>query len=237
MAISYLNKVPYLFCRTLAALLFRSLCKISVVCLDQYPSKDAYIVACNHISHFDPPLISILFQRILHWIAMEELFHYSWSKHFFTSLLAIPVDRFGIDVKKNHRSLRSILKQLSHGEVVGIFPEGGIRSGNASILEGAPMKPALATISLLSQAPIIPCVLLGSDRLYSFSTWFHRPHLWFIIGEKMFPPAKKAPEEERLAFQEKLNTIFQELQTELCNRFDLKADDLPQTAQMRKGDK
>lgn len=104
------------------------------------------------------------------------------------------------------------------------------------MLEGAPMKPGLATISILSQAPIIPCVVLGSDRLYNAAVWFQRPSLWIIIGKKILPPSKKATADEKKSFQEELSATFSALQAELCQRFHLTNDDLPKTPQARKGD-
>ncbi len=59
------------------------------------------------------------------------------------------------------------MKRLKEGRVVGIFPEGGIRDGAASIVNGAEMKQGVTLLSLLADAPVIPCVILGSDRLYN----------------------------------------------------------------------
>ncbi len=51
------------------------------------------------------------------------------------------------------------------------FPEGGIRDGKASIVNGAPMKSGFALLSALSNAPILPCVILGSERLCNGKNW------------------------------------------------------------------
>jgi 1-acyl-sn-glycerol-3-phosphate acyltransferase len=193
-------------------------------------------MASSHISHFEPALLGAFFPRLLDWVAMKELFHSRFGAWFFEHLHAISVDRFGKNVAINRRSLRTVLKRLSLGRAIGIFPEGGIRSGSTSILEGAPMKPGLASLSLLAQASIIPCVVLGTDRLYRPQNWLRRPTLWIIIGKAILPPkphqsdAKKA----RSEFEEKLSATFPALQRELCHRFQLTPEDLPKTAKERR---
>ncbi len=107
--------------------------------------EGACIVASNHISHFDPPLISGSFRREfrrdIDWLAMQELFAHPAGKRFFEGANVIPVNRGGGD----RTSLRVALRRLALGRAVGIFPEGGIRDGEASILNGAPMKAGVAS--------------------------------------------------------------------------------------------
>ena len=195
-------------------------------------------MASNHISHFEPAILSSFFPRALDWVAMEELFSAPWSARLFSWLNVIPIDRSGKEPSSNRRSLRTMLKQLSQGRVIGIFPEGGIRTRADSILEGASMKSGLATLSLLSKKPVIPCVVLGSDRLYKGKNWFRRPSLWIIIGKAISPTELTTThsKEAQLQFQEHLSAVFPELQRELCQRFQLSKEDLPQTAQERRGD-
>lgn len=203
-----------------------------MVFLEQPPQKKALIVASNHISHFDPPLLSAFFPRQLDWIAMEELFSHPWAARFFSWLSVIPIDRFGKKSGSNRHALKKMRASLATGRTLGMFPEGGIRSGATSILEGAPMKPGLATLSLLAHAPIIPCVVLGTDRLYAKKAWLHRPHLWIIIGKAIHPPSTKTIDREK-NLQQQLNTAFPALQQELREHFQLCDDDLPKRAQER----
>lgn len=230
--------MAYFFCSLLARFLFQLFCRVHVVFLEQPSKKEGLIVASNHISHFDPPLLSAFFPRQLDWVGMDELFKHPWSARFFSWLGVIPIDRFGKKAGSNRHALKKMLSRLSKGRVLGIFPEGGIRSGTASILEGAPMKPGLATWSLLAHAPIIPCVVLGTDRLYAKKAWWQRPHLWIIVGKAMAPPSldSMTREEALHAFQQQLNDVFPSLQQKLRERFQLCDDDLPKTAQERRRD-
>lgn len=166
---------------------------------------------------------------------MEELFAHPWAARFFSSLGAISIDRFGKKSGLNRSALKKMRATLTAGKALGIFPEGGIRSGTASILAQAPMKPGLASLSFLNQVPILPCVVLGTDRLYCKHTWLRRPPLWIIFGKAITPPTfEVSSRKEALAsFQEKLNDAFPALQQELCERFGLSEHDLPKTAQER----
>lgn len=225
----------YSFCSFLARGVFQFFCRVHVVCLEQPPKKGAIIVACNHISHFDPPLLSAFFPQQLHLVAMEELFSHPLAIRFFSWLSVIPIDRFGKKTGSNREAFKKIKRRFATGNAIGLFPEGGIRSGTSSILKQAPMKPGLANLSFSNQLPIIPCVILGSDRLYCKRAWFQRAPLWIIIGKAIHPPSLTEPHRKKAlyAFQQKLSATFPALQQELCERFQLSYDDLPKTAKER----
>ncbi len=183
----------------------------------------ACIVASNHISHFDPPLISGSFRREfrrdIDWLAMQELFVHPAAKRFFEGANVIPVNRGGGD----RTSLRVALRRLALGRVVGIFPEGGIRDGDASILNGAPMKAGVALLASMAKAPIVPVVILGSDRLYNKRRWFpgRRATVWIGIGRAFSPLPDRAETEKRLAEE------IVGLKERLMTKYGLNAADLP----------
>lgn len=213
-------------------LLFLIACRVRVVELASVPRRGMLIMASNHISHFDPPIMSGFFPRRLDWMAMGELFGTPLWRNVFTRLNCIPVDRGGGD----RTSLRSALHRLEDGRVIGIFPEGGIRAGEYSILNGAAMKPGLAALSTLSSAPVIPCALIGSDRLYKPVNWLRRIPIYLVIGDAVEPPQKDARQPgARERFAEELSRAFVSLQKEAVARFGLSPEDLPQTPQARKG--
>jgi 1-acyl-sn-glycerol-3-phosphate acyltransferase len=218
---------------TLCRYLFLLTCKVRVVQLAPIPRKGPLIMASNHISHFDPPIFSGFFPRRIDWLAMEEMFRSPWGNRIFTALDCIPVDRSGSD----RTSLRQALARLAEGRVVGIFPEGGIRAGATSILNGAAAKPGLPALSIHSGAPIIPCLLLGSDRLYHKSSWKRRTSLILIFGKAIHPPEKQERNAAaRAHFSDKITESFITLKGEAMTRFNLSPEDLPQTPQARKGE-
>ena len=213
-------------------LLFAITCQVKVVLMAPLPKHGALIMASNHISHFDPPIISGYFPRPLDWLAMEELFSARWSRRFFTWLNCIPVDRTGSD----RNALRLALQRLQEMRAIGIFPEGGIRAGDWSILNGAAMKPGLAALGIHSGIAVVPCALIGSDRLYKFSNWFRRTTIYLIIGEPVEPPKKDAKQADaKEKFSLEISRAFVSMRDEAVVRFGLTPEDLPQTPQARKG--
>ena len=213
-------------------LLFSLTCRVRVVEISPVPRRGGLIMASNHISHFDPPVLSGFFPRRIDWMAMEELFGTPFWRRVFILLNCIPVDRGGGD----RTSLRAALHRLKDGRVVGIFPEGGIRAGEYSILNAAPMKQGLAMLSILSGAPVIPCALMGTDRLYKQGAWLRRTTIHLLVGELIEPPKSDACQAgARERFSAELSGAFAKLRDEAIARFGLGPEDLPQTPQARKG--
>jgi 1-acyl-sn-glycerol-3-phosphate acyltransferase len=146
------------------------------------------------------------------------------------------VDTFPVDRERADRAAtRETLERLRCGRVVGIFPEGGIRDGANSVLEGAPLKPGLAGLAQLSGAPVVPCVLIGSDQLYTQRNWipFRRSEVWIAFGEPLrFEGDGK---DARAAFEKRIAEALRALYAELKERFQLSEMDLPQPPARRKG--
>lgn len=213
-------------------LVFTLSCRVRVVQVAPVPRHGGLIMASNHISHFDPPVLSGFFPRRIDWMAMMELFGTPFWRRVFTLLNCIPVERGGGD----RTSLHVALRRLEEGRVVGIFPEGGIRAGEHSILNGATMKEGLALLSILSGAPVLPCALIGTDRLYQPGIWLRRPTIHLVIGETVEPPKPDARQPgARGRFATELSQAFVRLREEAVARFGLAPEDLPQTPQARKG--
>src|SRR4029077_2827679 len=141
----------------------------------------------NHISHFDPFIISSVVRRKIDWMTMAEFFPIPVIGMFLQAVDAFPADRD----RANRRTIRTAIERLRNGRIVGIFPEGGIRDGENSILEGATARSGVSVLADLADAAILPCVILGSDRLYNTKRWcrFRRTPIWIAFGEVIAKPA------------------------------------------------
>jgi 1-acyl-sn-glycerol-3-phosphate acyltransferase len=203
-----------------------------MVYFGKLPTGTGYILASNHISHFDPPFLGSRFRRYVDWMAMEELFRNRASAVLMESLCAFKVRRDGTD----RTGIRTAVKRLAEGRVVGVFPEGGIRAGKGSVLEGAPMWPGVGALSVLSGKPIVPGVILGSDRLYDRRNWFRfrRVPVWIGIGEKISPRTDLPKRDARDLIQKSLSEAFISLKERLVLEFGLAETDLPTSPQARK---
>ena len=87
----------------------------------------------------------------------------------------------------------------------------------------------------LPMFPIVPCVILGTDRFYSKKQWlpFRRTPVWIAFGKPIscFPELQKSQARERI--ESELAAAFKNLYAELREKFRLTTDDLPQSPQER----
>lgn len=192
-----------------------------------------FLLAANHISHFDPPVIALASRREIDWMAMVELFGHPLVRAFCEATGAFPTDRSRVD----RTAVRTAMNRLRAGRCVGIFPEGGIRTGAASLLHGAPVKPGVATLAVMAGAPVIPCVILGSDRLYQRRWWlpWNRATIWIAFGNPIDGQLQEGEsrEEGRLRIEQALSAEMVRLYETLQARYCLGPDDLPHTADAR----
>ena len=199
--------------------------RIHVVGWDYTNRAGGFLLASNHISHFDPPIISSVVRRKIDWMAMAEFFPIPGLGHFLRAVDALPAARERADRK----TIRSAIERLKDGRIVGVFPEGGIRDGARSLLGGAPLRPGASTLAHMAGVPIVPCVILGSDRLYAKRNWLtlRRTPVWIAFGQAIshFPELEKSVARARI--EQELADGFQRLYAELRRKFQLTRDDLP----------
>ncbi|MEN8208979.1 MAG: lysophospholipid acyltransferase family protein [Candidatus Fermentibacteria bacterium] len=123
---------------------------------ENVPRRGGLIIACNHISEMDPPVLGFSIPRNFAIMAKVELFKYSFGEYFLRKLNAFPVNRAGIDTK----ALRTAIDYLRGGEAVVIFPEG-TRSHDGRLL---PAKAGISLIASASGAPVLPAFIWGTDH-------------------------------------------------------------------------
>jgi 1-acyl-sn-glycerol-3-phosphate acyltransferase len=205
-------------------------CRIKVLHRERSASSGRWILAANHISHFDPPLLSIASRRKVDWMAMAELFSHSWAASWLRSVDAFPVNRSRAD----RAAVRTALERLGQDHVVGMFPEGGIRDGASSALGGAALRSGIGALAQLSGAPVVPCVILGSDRLYCPKRWLplRRTPVWIAFGEAISCAGRdrQARQEFESAITQKLRGLADELRAS----YHLREEDFPMPPQLRR---
>ena len=214
--------------KLLVKLLFASVARTRVLGRENANRDGGFLVAANHISHFDPFLISLTVRRKIDWMTMAEFFRPRVLGFLLRAIDAFPAERDRADLK----TIRTAIERLKSGRVVGLFPEGGIRDGTRSLLEGAPLRPGASTLAQIAGVPVLPCVILGSDRLYSKRqsrtlSGFRRTPIWIAFGNPIshFPELQKLHARERI--ESELAAAFKNLYAELREQFRLTSDDLP----------
>ena len=214
-------------------LVFGCITRIRVLGREHPKRAGGFLLAANHISHFDPFLIGLAVRRKIDWMTMAEFFRPPVLGVFLRSIDAFPAERDRADLK----TIRTAIERLKNGRVVGIFPEGGIRDGARSLLEGAPLRPGTATLAQIADVPVVPCVILGTDRFYSKNQWlpFRRTPVWIAFGKPIscFAELQKSQARERI--ESELAAAFKNLYAELREKFRLTTDDLPHSPRERSG--
>jgi len=219
--------------KLLVRLLFGCVTRIHVIRPEIANRSGGFLLAANHISHFDPFIISLVIQRKIDWLTMAEFFQSSVAGFLLRAVDAFPVDRD----RASRKTIRAAMERLQDGRVVGLFPEGGIRDGERSLLEGAPLRPGASTLAHIASVPILPCVILGTDRLYSIKSRklsrLRRTPVWIAFGN----PISHSPGLEKLQARERIESelasAFKNLYAELQQTFRLTRDDLPHSPRER----
>jgi 1-acyl-sn-glycerol-3-phosphate acyltransferase len=221
------NRVVALFMRGL----FGYSARIHVLRRENAERSGGFLLASNHISHFDPFILSGLIRRKIDWMTMAEFFPKPLLGQFLRAVDAFPADRY----RANRETIRATITRLRQGRIVGIFPEGGIRDGENSILHGAAAKSGVSVLAHMAGVPVVPCVILGSDRLYNARRWrpIKRTPVWIAFGDAILPPAHLEKVEARERIEKDFARALSNLSSELREKFSLLSDDLPQSPRQR----
>jgi 1-acyl-sn-glycerol-3-phosphate acyltransferase len=124
---------------------------------EHVPPRGAVIIASNHISNLDPPLVGTAIWRPFAFMAKEELFHNRFFGAFIRRLYAFPVRRGAPD----RAALKQALDLLGRGWGLVMFPEG-TRSEDGELKEP---EMGVGMIALRSGVPVIPAYVTGTDQV------------------------------------------------------------------------
>ena len=148
----------YLVCRFLCWVILAGWCGFRVEGREHIPRHGPFIVAANHVSYLDPPAVGAAFQRHLRFIAKDELFRMPVLGPLIAWLEAISITLSQPAV--NMAVIKTAVQCLQRGEIVAIFPEG--RRNTSGHIE--PAKLGTALIALRAGAPILPVVVIGTEK-------------------------------------------------------------------------
>ena len=149
----------YDFAKSVVGAVGRTLFFLRVRGAETVPPDGGLIVAANHISNFDPPLLGAAMPRPISYMAKKELFAIPGLGPLIGNLGAFSVDRQA----GGTAALRAALRMIKEGRAVGVFPEGGRNvEGDKEIKSGA------AFLASASGAPVVPAAIVGTRDLRPF---------------------------------------------------------------------
>lgn len=195
-------RLGWIFFRAFFALYFR----VRYHNPERVPGEGPVILASNHASFLDPPLVGSGLRRMVNYLARDTLFDAPLVGAVLRSWKVVPVDREG----GGGAGLKAILDRLLNGGVILLFPEG-TRS-----LDGK-LRPAKAGIGLTvikSAAPVVPVRVLGTHEAYGRHLKWPRPRrLTVKYGQPM--EFKALREEARTCSKPRLKEIYQQVADEI----------------------
>jgi 1-acyl-sn-glycerol-3-phosphate acyltransferase len=179
--------------------------------LEHIPREGPVLVACNHISYFDPlahGLMMVKAGRRPRFLAKKELYGNPFLRSALLGARQIPVER-GTGSSAPVDAAKTALKE---GEAVMVYPEGTItRNPDATPMQG---KTGIARLTLATEVPVLPIAVWGSQRIWQREGLgdlrFGRP-IWLKAGAAM----DFSEFEDRLGDQATLRTVTDMVMDEL----------------------
>jgi 1-acyl-sn-glycerol-3-phosphate acyltransferase len=187
-------------------LLFRFYFRWRVFNPERVPHEGPAILACNHASFLDPPLVGAGVPRAIHYLARENLFRFPVVGWVLRQWQVVPVDREGGGAK----GLKAILDQLLQGGAIILFPEG-TRSRDGHL---QPARPGIGLAVIKSAAPVIPVRVFGTFQAYGRHMRVPLPRRVAVkYGAPMLFAELRA--EAKICSKSRLKEIYQQVSNEL----------------------
>jgi 1-acyl-sn-glycerol-3-phosphate acyltransferase len=147
----------YGFFHYLSVLFYDAFFRGEVAGQENLPATGAFLIAANHQSHLDPPVIGSHVTRQMSFFARKTLWKPGIATWWLDAVGTIPVDRDGgTDVG----AIKRVLRALADDKVLILFPEG-TRSPDGRLQTP---KPGVGLIVCRTQVPVVPARIFNSFR-------------------------------------------------------------------------
>ncbi len=189
---------------------FRSIFRVFFGCRiyhpERVPGDGPVLLAANHASFMDPPLIGSSLNREIHYLARNTLFRFPIFGSILRYINVIPVDRDG----RSPKGLRVVSNKLKEGHPVILFPEG-TRSPDGKLHEA---KSGVGLLVIKSDAPVVPIRVFGTFETYGRHLKWPKPgRVQIKVGHPMQFDALR--QEARTANKDRIKQIYQEAADEI----------------------
>jgi 1-acyl-sn-glycerol-3-phosphate acyltransferase len=173
---------------------------------ERVPLKGPVILAANHQSFLDPPLVGAGLRRDINYLARESLFRFPVVGWVLRNWNSVPVDREG----GGARGLKAILDRLLDGGAIILFPEGTrTRDGKFQ-----PARSGIGLTVIKSKAPVVPVRVFGTYEAYGPSMRWPKPRRVGVkYGKPLYFESLRA--EAKQCSKERLKAIYQQVANEI----------------------
>ncbi|MBN1269601.1 MAG: 1-acyl-sn-glycerol-3-phosphate acyltransferase [Kiritimatiellae bacterium] len=162
--------------------------------VENVPDEGPCIVACNHASYLDPPIVGAgIKRRMVRFMARDTLYRTPFAQSFLTKVHTVPIDRTRGDVG----ALRRALKALAAGGVLGLFPEG-TRTPDGNLQKA---KGGIGFLIAKARVPVVPAYVEGSfQALPKDAKRLRFSRLTLTIGPPILPEEWQAMGADRSSY-------------------------------------
>ena len=153
--------------RLASRLFFQTYLRWQVFYPERIPREGPLLLASNHASFLDPPLIGAASPRPLYYLARHTLFQFAPFGWLLRHWNTVPVDRD----RGGPKGLKTVLDLINRGRAVVLFPEG-TRSPDGSL---RPARPGIGFLVAKTSCPILPVRVFNTWRALGKGMTFPRP--------------------------------------------------------------
>ena len=164
-AIYIYTLLPEFLMRFLAWILVNTIYRVRPSGTENIPEKGPAVVVCNHVSYMDPILLLASVRRPMRFVMYYKIFQLPLLRFLFQHAKAIPIASAKEDEQLMNEAFEKVDAELEAGNIVCIFPEGGITSDG----EIHRFRPGIEKVIARRPVPVIP---VGLQNLWG--SWFSR---------------------------------------------------------------
>jgi len=169
---------------------------LKIEAANNVPSNGGVIIAPNHRSNYDPPLVGCCIGfRPVTFLAKKGLFINKAVSWVLRSVCAIPVDTDNPGIK----SMRIFIDLLKEGKTIIMFPEGS-RSKTNEFFSG---QPGVGYLSIKAKVPVVPVLITGTHESM-LKHFLRQTPLSVKFGSPIYPDHERPTMENARKLAEKI---------------------------------
>ena len=196
--------VAYHMSRGIFAAILRVFFRMRVRGKEHIPREGPFILASNHVSYLDPPVLGVACPRKLSYMARHDLFSSSFASWWLYAVGCFPVKRGSGDIA----AFKTAIRKLNEGEALLVFPEGGRQAQGTALKEP---EPGIGMLASRLGVPVIPAFVSGTEKALPKGARSILPSKIFVYFGKQINIERGSP------YQNAANLIMERIRRLACS--------------------